>query len=560
MDASPVDQIPTNSHQPGLILGDHPAPNELPPAYPSILTLVLSAAHPQLLILYSYFLLIGFLLYRVLTRSILSGVQDRWDHVKDARRKEVVLWSVLALVSLGSTWTYMIKYFIRSYSDWFEKANLSSYGIPALPVCPARFGLSGCHISLAATYFQRFSQWLSNTSLFTEAWLLVVSNEANWWWSLEVCLYTVGPWTVFLHTQRRRTAVPHLWLYMLIGQTVAISFAACLYQIALALRPFPDGTLVQSAALRNASKDYHNVSGQVEKYEVDEYDNEGNEFTRARSIYRLLLEPPSTHPSLASRLLLFGLTILAALSIYNRPTTIGAVLFIHLLPVSLTLPHRWLHRVEEHVQERILNPSPDSDDEAGVHASNARIKTFLRPSHLLGFLTLWNLLLKVQTTLTLLTKINSSVYLVDRFNYGSLRLLIHTLYPTTFHSHEAQSSISSDTVCLTLITIVFIGTDAARIWQQGKQLFARHKSVHLRPVLSRKRVPLTAGLLALSTPILGPSVTYSAWLAIRENILETAESSDEAWYRRRVGEDVGLVVKQIEDEIISVVNQVKKQQ
>lgn len=445
----------------------------------------------------------------------------------------------------------MLKYFARSYSDWLERAQLSSYGVPALPDCPTRFGLSPCHVSSAATHFQRWSQWLYNTSLFKEAWLLVVSNDANWWWSLEVCLYTVGPWVIFLHTQRRRSGVPHLWLYMLLGSTVAISVSASLFNLALALRPFPDGTLVQSAALREASKDHAAETEEVDFFEGSGRDKEGNEMVRMRKVTRLSLEPPSTHPSLASRLVLYVLTLAAALSIYDRPTTLSAVLLMHLLPIVLTLPHKWLHTLEQRVQEGFLNPTPGSEDEAGVHASNARVKTFLRPSHLLGVLAVFNLAVKARCTLELLAKINSAVYFVDRFKHGSLRLLAHTLYPTTFFSHEAQSSISSDTVCLTLITIAFVAVDATRIYERRGQLFARSKR-DKRACIAHKRIPTVATALALATPLLGPSATYAAWLAIRENILEVAEANDEARYRRKVGDNVGLVVRHVEDVFTSV--------
>lgn len=562
MDAEfPVEVIPetipvshqANLHQPGVPFPSSPSPNALPPAYPSIFNLFLSAAHPQLLILYSYFALIAFLLHRAFTKSILRHTNDRWDNVKDARGKEVLLWSVLAVLSLGTTWNFMLKYFARSYADWLERAELSSLGVPALPKCPTRFGLSACYISLAASHFQRWSQWLYSTSLFNESWLLVVSNEANWWWSLEVCLYTVGPWTVFIYSQRRRSGIPHLWTYMLIGQTVAISFAACLFNLALALRPFPDGTMVQSAALRNASDDHASVVQEVELFEGNDRDKQGHEIIRTRSVNRLVLEPPSTHPSLASRLLLFALTLVAALSIYDRPTTLKAVLFMHLLPIALTLPHRWLHVIEEKIQHQFLNPTPGSDDEAGVHASNARVKGLLRPSGLLGLLTIYNLVVKVRSTLALLNKINSSVYFVDKFKFGSLRLLAHTLYPTTFYSHQAQSSISSDTVCLAVITMAFIAVDARRIWTQRSHLFPRFKKADSKPFLPRKNLPLVAVLLAVTTPLLGPSVTYAAWLALRENILETAEINDEKKLRRKFGEDVGLVVRQVEDEVTSIV-------
>lgn len=76
------------------------APNALPSAYPTWPTLVLSALHPQLLILYAYFTLIVFLLHRVVFRSIFA------ERVPSkGRGLEAATWSALAVLSLGSTWT-----------------------------------------------------------------------------------------------------------------------------------------------------------------------------------------------------------------------------------------------------------------------------------------------------------------------------------------------------------------------------------------------------------------------------------------------------------------------
>lgn len=74
-------------------------PNSLPPAYPSYAVLLRSALHPQLLILYSYFALIAWLLHRVVFRSVLAeriGRKAGW---------ETGTWCALAALSLGSTWT-----------------------------------------------------------------------------------------------------------------------------------------------------------------------------------------------------------------------------------------------------------------------------------------------------------------------------------------------------------------------------------------------------------------------------------------------------------------------
>ena len=45
---------------------------------------------------------------------------------------------------------------------------------------------------------ERLSDWLVNTALFEQAWAVVCVELDNWWWSEQLCLFTAGPWTVFL--------------------------------------------------------------------------------------------------------------------------------------------------------------------------------------------------------------------------------------------------------------------------------------------------------------------------------------------------------------------------
>lgn len=48
------------------------------------------------------------------------------------------------------------------------------------------------------TQMERVANWLSGTALFEQAWKIVCSHPQNWWWSEQLCLFTVGAWTVFL--------------------------------------------------------------------------------------------------------------------------------------------------------------------------------------------------------------------------------------------------------------------------------------------------------------------------------------------------------------------------
>lgn len=99
----------------------------------------------------------------------------------------------------------------------------------------------------------RVANWLKDTALFEQAWTIVCDGPLRWWWSEQLCLFTVGFWTVFLLTTGaytplfadlwlysscflplgREHGVRHVWAYMLFGQLVAISVASNLFFLAL---------------------------------------------------------------------------------------------------------------------------------------------------------------------------------------------------------------------------------------------------------------------------------------------------------------------------------------
>lgn len=55
------------------------------------------------------------------------------------------------------------------------------------------------HPYLASTAFLiRLTSWLRDTSLFEEAWYAVCAGKWNWLLSEQLCLFTVGVWTVML--------------------------------------------------------------------------------------------------------------------------------------------------------------------------------------------------------------------------------------------------------------------------------------------------------------------------------------------------------------------------
>lgn len=114
-------------------------------------------------------------------------------------------YKILAILSLTATWERMFRYFAWSFRNYHKSSDIN--------LCS-----------------ETIMQWLSSTSLFKEAWQLVVSSPEARLITQRICFATIF-WTVFLH--RNRNAVRHTYAYMLLGQTVAISFAMNLYFLAI---------------------------------------------------------------------------------------------------------------------------------------------------------------------------------------------------------------------------------------------------------------------------------------------------------------------------------------
>ncbi|KAJ7707952.1 hypothetical protein B0H16DRAFT_1823524 [Mycena metata] len=152
----------------------------------------------------SYFSIIAGL-FSLIARSLSS---QNWGG-------RVYVFIALAVASFVHTWFYMFKFMAANY-DQSARAT-----IPA--------GLA----------VERMSQWLLNTSLFEQAWAHVCFGKVNWWWSQQLCLFTVGAWTIFLSVEGRHHHIKFIWVYMLLGQFVAISVVSNLVYFALVLAPRP---------------------------------------------------------------------------------------------------------------------------------------------------------------------------------------------------------------------------------------------------------------------------------------------------------------------------------
>ncbi|KAK0200041.1 hypothetical protein DFS33DRAFT_213926 [Desarmillaria ectypa] len=157
----------------------------------------------------SYFLLI-FFLFGVIFKDFLRTTS------RTVSASKVSVFTALTLVSFGHTWFYMFKFMSWSFLDYERTVLYSTEAKPSL---------------------DRISSWLVDTKLFEQAWAAVSFGAVNWWWSEQLCLFTAGFWTVFAFHESRRYGIKNAWVYMLLGQVVAISVAANLFHLAILLSP-----------------------------------------------------------------------------------------------------------------------------------------------------------------------------------------------------------------------------------------------------------------------------------------------------------------------------------
>ncbi|KAH3918919.1 hypothetical protein HBH56_026400 [Parastagonospora nodorum] len=129
-------------------------------------------------------------------------------------RKQVWLFSALAAGSLLTTWGFMIQYFNVSYKTWLM---WRSY-----------YELDPHH--------RHWGLWLRETSLFHEAWELVVVGNARYWWSHQIFFFALGL-GIYMEQRGVRRNIKYTWAFMLLGQIVAISFATNLFLLTLILSP-----------------------------------------------------------------------------------------------------------------------------------------------------------------------------------------------------------------------------------------------------------------------------------------------------------------------------------
>lgn len=157
-----------------------------------------TVGNPYVGILVTYLAAIVALITFALRRSVRTRYsQQTGNHV------HVMLWRGATLVSFASTWFYMIHYLFWSYNAFLERVRLTGGLVTTMPQCNitgTQGGILCARIKLIAILL-RMADWLRDTSLFQEAWLFVVATEKRWWWSVDVCAFTVAPWALFLYVE-----------------------------------------------------------------------------------------------------------------------------------------------------------------------------------------------------------------------------------------------------------------------------------------------------------------------------------------------------------------------
>ncbi|KAF7419568.1 hypothetical protein PC9H_002159 [Pleurotus ostreatus] len=165
-----------------------------------------------------YFFCILWLFHLILSNISKQAFAKSWG--------QLTLFASLTTLSFAHTWYYMFKFMQWSFVNYEESI----------------------YPNTSAPLIERMAQWLVNTQLFKQAWYAVCDGPLNWWWSEQLCLFTVGCWTVILASEGTYHRVEHVWAYMLLGQLVAISVASNLFYIAILSSPIPREAAKQSSS------------------------------------------------------------------------------------------------------------------------------------------------------------------------------------------------------------------------------------------------------------------------------------------------------------------------
>lgn len=97
------------------------------------------------------------------------------------QKRHILLFAILAAASLISTWSFMFRYFQWSYDNWLYVRSQRN-----LDLTVKHWGL-----------------WLTETSLFREAWESVIIGQNRYWWSHQIFYFASA---LGLHSEWKGTS------------------------------------------------------------------------------------------------------------------------------------------------------------------------------------------------------------------------------------------------------------------------------------------------------------------------------------------------------------------
>ncbi|KIS65788.1 uncharacterized protein UMAG_06168 [Mycosarcoma maydis] len=547
------------------------------------------------------------------------------------------IFGLLAVFSLASTWYYMLAFLRHSYLSYLERCRLASY---PLPPTPPPWDLSRPALLVAALHLRilRISQWLASLSLFKEAWMEVIKDAPSWWWSSEICVITVGAWALFLRHEAERLRIPHVWTVMALGQLVAISFAFNLFNLAVIYRL--DVIDLIAARSHRLCSGTHRVMvplqdnsspspPQIWSMSEDERPDEASRVSA--TLYRPTLRTPNAlhatslpsnpraspprnvrvvsteltvqrfplapQPQFMDKLarlmqrcipeeLGMPLFVLAGLSsVLQHPNSFTKVMVMHVFPLLISLypAYRTSSSSSRLLPSlRVATAPIEPNRSTGqillemVSRSKSRLPLWKDAKVYYLALGIVSILLRFWVSLACFLEVNAS-----RTNLHRAWQTVTLLFPTTFGRHPAQSSISSDHVCVALSATVFVLIESGLwLWKtavaspscylppdgaddenkgedhDGHVLHGRFPTLIKLDRLDRKVIETQACVvvvLLVLSPLLGGSATFSLYLAVRcmwvEQYQRYRAAQDDTFLRRTQhrGHAVEKVVEDTEE-------------
>ena len=145
------------------------------------------------------YILLAVLLTTTIFRTLLhiSKTPSPFPASPRAQKRKAIsisIFTLLSLLSLLTTWHYMLSFFVLSYKIWAMRTNT--------PLPTTLFGRHG----IKATTLQ-LGPWLRDTTLFRDAWETVIDGNTRFWWSQQIFLISTV-WSVAL-------GVEGMWEYFL---------------------------------------------------------------------------------------------------------------------------------------------------------------------------------------------------------------------------------------------------------------------------------------------------------------------------------------------------------